>query len=397
MNELQSLAWQFWDIGLPGMCDIAIVTLVIYTFLVALKRTRRSGLIFLGLIIVSAVYLLARKFNLGLTVSLLQGFFTVFLVAIVVIFQEDLRYFFERVALWWLERGTRTNTPARLSRRESEILARTLADMARLKIGALVVIRGKDAVVRHLDGGTEVKGKLSEPLLRSIFDPHSQGHDGAVIVDGPLVDHLGCYLPLSQNLDKLTGTGTRHAAGLGLSERCDALCLIVSEERGTISIARHGELTPIASANELLEQIEAFYDEITPKRAKRPVLEFFGRNSREKILALAIAMALWFVMEHRAQQPVQRTYDVPVSRALLPSNMMITNISPMTVKVTLSGPRLAATFLQTNEIKLILNLWDSREGHSKYRISTRDLVLPQEFDLKDIEPRELDLDLIEKP
>ncbi len=381
--------------GLSGMCDIAIVTLVIYTFLVALKRTRRSGLIFLGLIIVSAVYLLARKFNLGLTVSLLQGFFTVFLVAMVVIFQEDLRYFFERVALWWIERGSRKSTPSRLARRETEILARTLADMARLKIGALVVVRGKDAVVRHLDGGEEVKGRLSEPLLRSIFDPHSQGHDGAVVIDGAVIDRLGCYLPLSQSLEKLTGTGTRHAAALGLSERCDALCLVASEEHGTMSVFRHGELLPVGSANELLDILEAFYDEITPRHAKRPVLEFFGRNSREKILALAVAAVLWFVLEHRAQV-VQRTYSVPVSRALLPSNMLITNIQPITVKVTLQGPLRAVTFLNTNDIKLILNLWDGKQGHSKYTITARDLVIPQDADLKDVEPHELQLDLVEK-
>ena len=148
------------EIGFSGLCDIAIVTLVIYTFLVALKRTRRSGLIFTGIVIVGAVYLAARKLNLLLTVALLQGFFAVILVALVVIFQEDLRYFFERVAAWWLERRLPLykRKTARLPRREVEILARTLGDLARAKIGALVVIRGKDSIARHLDGGEEVKG-----------------------------------------------------------------------------------------------------------------------------------------------------------------------------------------------------------------------------------------------
>ena len=146
------------EIGFSGLCDIAIVTLIIYVFLAALKRTRRSGLVFTGIVIVSAVYLAARKFNLLLTVALLQGFFTVILVALVVIFQEDLRYFFERVATWWLERGLpfHKRRTGRLPRQQVEILARTMSDLARAKIGALVVVRGKDSIVRHLDGGQEV-------------------------------------------------------------------------------------------------------------------------------------------------------------------------------------------------------------------------------------------------
>ncbi len=93
------------EVGLSGLLDIGIVTLAIYIFLVAIKRTRRSGLILTGILIVGLVYLAARRLNLLLTVALLQGFFAVFLVALIVIFQEDLRYFFERVASLWLERG----------------------------------------------------------------------------------------------------------------------------------------------------------------------------------------------------------------------------------------------------------------------------------------------------
>ena len=231
MDSLREWSLLLKEIGFSGLLDIAVVTLVIYTFLIALKRTNRSRLIFAGIVILGLLYLAARKLNLLLTVSLLQGFFAVILVALVVIFQEDLRYFFEQVAARFFERGfplykrKRTRPP----RQEVEILARTLGDLAREKIGALVVIRGKDPIARHLDGGVEVKGLLSEPLLKSIFDPHSIGHDGAVIIDGQLIERLGCHLPLSKNFEKLPRSGTRHAAALGLSELSDALCLVVSE------------------------------------------------------------------------------------------------------------------------------------------------------------------------
>lgn len=390
MDYLKQVALLFKDVGFSGLGDIAIVTLVIYTFLAALKRTRRSGLILTGIVIVAAVYLAARKLNLTLTVALLQGFFAVILVALVVIFQEDLRYFFERVATWWLERGLplykRKST--RLPRPEVEILARTLSDLARAKIGALVVIRGKDPIARHLDGGEEVKGLVSEPLLKSIFDPHSIGHDGAVVVDGLLVDRLGCHLPLSKNLEKLPHSGTRHAAALGLAERSDALCLVVSEERGTISVARHGDVWTVSTAAELADILEGFYDEIEPRPETQSWKKFLLRNYREKAVSFVLAVVLWVMVGYGAQM-VQRTYEVPVNYDPLPSTLVVAQIIPEEVRVTLSGQRRAFAFLRPDSIKLVLPLWDARKGRHRFPITNRSLSYPSGLKLEEIEPRQV--------
>jgi diadenylate cyclase len=386
------------EVGFSGLCDIAIVTLVIYTFLVALKRTQRSGLIFTGIVIVGAIYLAARKLNLLLTVALLQGFFAVILVALIVIFQEDLRYFFERVAALWLERRLPLykRKTARLPRREVEVLARTLGDLARAKIGALVVIRGKDSIARHLDGGEEVKGLVSEPMLKSIFDPHSIGHDGAVVVDGQLIDKLGCHLPLSTNFVKLLRSGTRHAAALGLSERSDALCLVVSEERGTISVARHGNIWIVSTPAELADVLEAFYDEIAPQPEMRPWTGFFRRNYREKMVSFGLAAALWIVVGYGAQI-VQRTFEVPVNYGSLPTTLTVAKINPAKVRVTFSGQRKAFAFLRLDDIKLALQLWDAKKGQHQFFITSRALSYPPGLELEDIVPRKVLLDMEEKP
>jgi diadenylate cyclase len=388
MNTIREWVSFFTEIGYSGLLDILIVTLIIYAFLAALKRTRRSGLIFTGIIIVGAIYLIARKLNLLLTVSLLQGFFAVFLVALVVIFQEDLRYFFERVALWWLERRLplHKRKSIRLPRREVEILARTLGDLAREKIGALVVIRGGDPIARHLDGGEEVRGLLSEPLLRSIFDPHSIGHDGAVIVDGNLIDKLGCHLPLSTNFGKLAHSGTRHAAALGLSERSDALCLVVSEERGTLSVAHHGDIRTVSTPAEVAEILEAFYDEISPPAEKRTWTRFILRDYREKLVAFGLAMVLWIILGYGAQI-VDRTFEVRVGYGPLPSALAVARIIPPKVTVTFSGQRKAFAFLKPDDVKLSLQLWDARKGRHDFFIPSRALSYPSGLQLEDIQPR----------
>ncbi|HEU4638045.1 MAG TPA: diadenylate cyclase, partial [Candidatus Binatia bacterium] len=104
------------------------------------------------------------------------GFFAIFLIMIVVIFQEELRQLFERIAVWSL---ARKRIPT-LGSSTSDVLVRTVADLAKEHVGALIVIRGNDPLERHITGGIPLDGKVSAPLLKSIFDPHSPGHDGAV-------------------------------------------------------------------------------------------------------------------------------------------------------------------------------------------------------------------------
>ncbi|MBI5582557.1 MAG: DNA integrity scanning protein DisA nucleotide-binding domain protein [Deltaproteobacteria bacterium] len=386
------------EIGLSGLLDITIVTLAVYIFLVAVKRTRRSGLIFTGIIIVGLVYLAARKLNLLLTVALLQGFFAVFLVALIVIFQEDLRYFFERVASLWLERGLPLykRKTARLSRREVEILIRSLSDLARAKIGALVVIRGKDPLARHLEGGEEIQGLLSEVLLKSIFDPHSPGHDGAVVIDGDRLEKLGAHLPLSTNFEKLPRSGTRHGAALGLAERSDALCLVVSEERGTISRARHGDLQVVSTLPELAELLESFYAEIAPLGKARPGAGFFQKNNREKALSFVVAAGLWIAVGY-GSQTVHRNFEIPVGFSALPGHLTVAGIDPKRVRVSLSGHRRAFAFLRQEDIKLELNLWDIRKGRHPLAITTRALAYPPGLEIEDIEPRRVEVRIEDKP
>jgi diadenylate cyclase len=400
MDRLKQFTAVLTDIGVNGLCDIAVVTLVIYAFLVALKRTRRSGLIFTGILILGIIYLVARKYNLLLTVTILQGFFAIFLVALVIIFQEDLRYFFERVGRWWMDRRlplSKRRAP-RLPRHEVEILARTLSDLARLKIGALIVIRGRDQLARHLTGGQDVQAILSEPLLKSIFDPHSLGHDGAVIVEGDRIDLLGAHLPLSINLEKLPRSGTRHAAALGLSERTDALCLVVSEEHGAISAARRGEIWMVPDASSLGNLIEAFYSEMAPPPDSRPWPTFFKRNNREKAVALVLSVALWMLVVHRSQV-VGRSFEIPVTYGLLQSNLVVSNIAPASVRVTLTGQRRDFDFLNQNTIRVSLQLWDVTKGrrHLTVPITSRDLSYPESLNLEDIEPRQVTLDITERP
>jgi len=276
-------------IGVPDILDMMLVGSLIYGLLLWFKRTR-AAFVALGLLLLAVVYTVAFLAGMYMTVRIFQGFFAVFIVAVIVIFQEEIRSVFERIAVWSLTGGVLKSAP---THRQVEILVRSLGDLARDHIGALVVLRGLDPLDRHVSGGWDLNGELSEALIKSIFDSHSLGHDGAFIVEEGRVTRFGVQLPLSKDLGRITNLGTRHSAALGLAERTDALILVVSEEHGTVSIAQRGELKVIADLEDLQDAIEVFLIRLMPDHAQNPVLRFITENWREKLSAAAVSILLW--------------------------------------------------------------------------------------------------------
>jgi len=145
------------EIGLFSALDILFMSLIIYTILVWFKRTR-AAFVLTGIFIVAGIYLLTRQFNLVMTAGIFEEFFAVILIIMVVIFQEELRRLFEQVAVWSLKKRVSRKKAVLLSREEVEILVRTIMDFAREKIGVLIILRGKDMIIRHLEGEVDLNG-----------------------------------------------------------------------------------------------------------------------------------------------------------------------------------------------------------------------------------------------
>jgi uncharacterized protein (TIGR00159 family) len=281
----------FKPIVVADILDMILVGALVYGLLLWFKRTR-AAFVALGLLLLVAVYIVALVAGMYMTIRLFQGFFAVFIVAVIIIFQEELRSMFERLAVWSLTGGVLKTAP---THRQVEILVSSLGDLAREHIGALVVLRGLDPLDRHVEGGWDLNGDLSEALIKSIFDSHSLGHDGAFIVEEGRVTRFGAQLPLSKDFSKITNLGTRHSAALGLSERCDAMCLVVSEETGKISFALRGDLVAVEDLEELQGGIEIFLTKHLPKTPQNRLYRFLTDNMREKVIATAVAILLWVV------------------------------------------------------------------------------------------------------
>jgi diadenylate cyclase len=382
----------FSEIGFTDVIDIGFVSVLLYAVIVWLKRTR-ANFVLIGIFILGTIYVLARQFGLQLTAWIFQGFFAILLIIIVVIFQAELRQIFERIALWSL----RPSAPPSLRSEKLDVLVRTLADFAKEGIGALIVIRGKDLLERHIVGGIELEGKLSEPLLKSIFDPHSPGHDGAVIIEGERVSRFAVYLPLSKDVQQLSQVGTRHSAALGLAKLTDALCIVVSEERGKISVARDGKLQRLGSVQELGALFKRFLEERYLSQHRRRVsIQLWRENWLEKALSLCLAIGLWIIFL-AGTKTAEITYLVPIAVENLPSGMILDGVQPSEVNVTFAGPLRAFYLFDRTNLRVTIDASLAALGRRTFRISEQNVHFPKAFSLDEISPPAVKLSVRKLP
>lgn len=363
----------FWaEVRLEDFLDIALVAIALTIVLSWLKR-RSTRPLLLAVAIGIIVYAAARSLNLYLTLQAFRVGLLVLLGATLVAYQEDLRRGFERLAAGQIFR--RRKPPDACGQ---AILTMTEAafDLAERRFGALMVIRGVEHLERHLRGGWAVDGKISVPLLLSIFDPHTPAHDGAVIIDerGRL-DRLGVHLPLTSNLAALEGRGTRHAAALGLAESSDALVIVVSEERGTVSLAYGDQIEPVASHEELSAKLTGFFDARTPSPRPRR-RGFWQRDLEIKFAATALAFALWLTIA-APSDPVQRSYDVSVELKNPPEDWILEGPFPNQVGVTLIGPEPAFRDLSPEDLRLTFDLQNLQLGDNKLSAESGQVQLPE--------------------
>lgn len=240
--------------------DILLVSILFYYIFLLLKGSRAVNILW-GLAIIGLVFALSRALQLVTLGWLLDRFFTVVLVAIPVIFQQELRMALERIG----------HTKIPLSQKEKELntMIREVVEacdyMSKQKIGALIVFENSVFLKEYIDTGIHMDAKISKELILSIFMNHSPLHDGAVIIRDGIVAAAACVLPHSF---KTYGQvlGTRHKAALGLSENTDAKIIVVSEEKGTISFAQNGHLEQHISPSRLQSLLLEF---LKPQRHKK--------------------------------------------------------------------------------------------------------------------------------
>jgi diadenylate cyclase len=364
---------------LVEIVDLALGTGLVLVLLVWLKDAR-GRLAFAGVAVVGVAYALSLQAGLILTARLLQATFLVSAVMLLLVFQEDLRRRFERVAAVVLRR--RSPAPADML----DTLVRAAFSLAGSRHGALLVIPGRDPIELHVEGGILLDGLVTESLLLSLFDPHSPGHDGAVVVEADRVARFAVHLPLSTRFEELGTHGTRHAAALGVTERCDAACVVVSEERGEVSLAVGGRMqrvhTPVDLEARLRELPGVSRTPTPPRHAVRGLVRSYGLRLS---IALPIALLLWALVVP-GSQAVTRTFLVPVEVENLPPGYVLEDVSPESLQVTVSGPRRTLFFLEPEALVARLDAFLVRLGRRSFEVSPHSISHPDSLEVREVNP-----------
>lgn len=365
--------------------DVVLIAGLVYAIF-AWLRHRVSRVVGFGIASIAVLYSLAQVLDLYLTSMVFQVGLTAIVIALVVVFQDDIRRLFERLRTmtWW-----EAEKPG-LKQAELDTLVESVALLAGQKMGALIVLPGRESLDVHLHGGVRADAEVSVAMLMSIFHPKTAGHDGAVVMKDGRMAHFAVHLPLSTNLEKVGPGGTRHAAALGLAERCDALVIAVSEERGTISVAREGELVEMRSAVELRAAIERFARDESAEEQRVFWPRWATRNVGLKFASLGIASLLWVLFAYRVET-VQRTYEVPIEYRGLESSWYLQDPKPIKAKVELSGSERTFDRIEPSQLKISVDMAKIKEGPVQLSLGDDHLNEPAGVSVTDIEPRSLRL------
>lgn len=224
-----------------ALLDIGLTALLIYGLFSLIRGTRAVRLV-IGVTVLYAIYVVAQAFGLQLLSQILQAGAVVGLLALVVVFQPELRRALERIGRfgsmgWLLAPGARA-----ASERVGAVVARAGVSLGARKTGALIVIERETGLTDAAETGVMIDAELSVELLQTIFTPHSALHDGAAIIRHERLVAAGVVLPLSDSGVYRERFGTRHRAALGITEQTDAIAVVVSEETGTVSLVERGRI-----------------------------------------------------------------------------------------------------------------------------------------------------------
>lgn len=248
---MNALSWSY--ITPKNVIDFLLVTFLVYRILLLIKGTRAAAML-TGLFIISVCYVVASQVQLKTLSWVLYQFLSSIIIILIVIFQDDIRRGLTKVGL------------GSIFKRQKEFsMDKTIDDLtlvatrlARDKVGALIVIQRKVGLEDFIEDAVPLDSLVNRKLILAIFDKNCALHDGALIIEGDRIKAAGCVLPLSYNPDLDPNLGTRHRASLGISEKSDAVVIVVSEETGGISVCRDGKLNRNLDSVMLRECLQHF-------------------------------------------------------------------------------------------------------------------------------------------
>lgn len=363
--------------------DILLNSYILFRLYVLFRGTN----VIRVLLVICALWIASQAaVPLGLIITnwAMQGVITVVALIIIIVFRNEISSVLQtndlKSFLWGIPRY-QFHTPL-------NIIAEGVYELAEKKIGALIVLPLRQGLDSILQGGIPLKGKLSQEMLVSIFWPGNPVHDGAAVIQGDQIISTGVILPLSKKEELPSFFGTRHRAAAGLTELTDALVIVVSEERGKVSLFKGNQTYNIQNrfALEKLLQKHAGHESAEKGFRHQPI-----ELVTAALISLFCITGIWLSFSKGME--TLATYEIPVEFMNPDQKMEIISSSASNVKLLISGARPLIKSIKPEQINIKLNLSQSVVGINKLTITRKNILLPPGIRLKKIDPSELDITL----
>jgi len=371
-----------WQDGL----DILILTYIFYRLYLWLRKKKALRMI-LAILALPLFYILARWVDLPLSVWGLQNLWPVILIVLVVIFQEEIREVLGNVSLpsFFFGRSERLTSIA------IDKIVEAAFQMADKRIGGLIVLQKADDLDELIHEKTPLDAEINEDLLISIFSPQSPLHDGAVIIQGDRIRHAAALLPLCKSTSLPKEWGTRHRAGVGITEISDAECMIISEERGEVLLASKGTLRK----KERREDLKQGLVHVAPVQEKKDGENIWSKKLFEdlpqKALFLFLVCLLWVFVIGIRQGEVG--FNIPIEYYSIPQNLVLAGEPPKEVNVRLKGSQRLLSSLKPDQIRVRVDLSNVHKGNNQISLSETNISTGPGISVANFFPRNIRLQL----
>ena len=364
--------------------DILILTYVFYHLYLWLRKKKALRMI-LAILALPLFYIFARWIDLPLSVWGLQNLWPVILIVLVVIFQEEIREVLGNVSLPAFFFGR----PKKLTPKTIDQIIAAAFQMADKKIGGLIVLQKGDDLSELIREKTPVDAELGEDILISIFNSQSPLHDGAVIVQGGRIRHAAALLPLSKSTSIPKEWGTRHRAGVGITEISDAECIIISEERGEVLLACKGNLEKKKGREDLKKSLADLTPEGDTKDKERAWPKRIFEDLPRKGLFFVLVCLLWVFVIGIRQGEVG--FNIPIEYYSVPQNLTIQGEPPKEVNVRLKGSERLLSSLKPDQIRMRVDLSAAHQGNNQISLSETNINTGPGISVTKLYPRNIRL------
>lgn len=361
------------------IADIIIMSFLVYQLYGWFRHTKAFQVV-IGLGSLGVVYMVTKNLGFFMTSWILQELGTALFVLIIVIFQAEIRQALYRIS------------PLRsIFGRQDPVhsvdvgrLVEAVFSLAVSRTGAIIVFQRTEPIDEYLFNGIQVESSISGELIGCIFKDGSPLHDGALIVRNGRIAQASCHLPLSTNSEIPQQYGTRHRAALGLSERSDAAVVIVSEERGEVSLALSGKLERMETAQQLSTRLTELLFTPVPEAAHLSLARRMTRNFRPKLATFALVFVCWLVVT--ARQGEIATIPASVQFRNLPDTLLLAKSSLDSVEVQLKTISSLIPLPKEGEIVAEIDLSRMKEGNNQVLFRKEDFTLPSGVVITRIKP-----------